>query len=261
MLDNLLMVLTATAMALSGALGPGRQIPTPKPETAALCATGGIRPNWDLRELYFDAVGHLRWIGWSNIDSKRRDSAIWGIPLRSSRSSNRRKIQLTHNEEVKVLAWSISEVDRKESDSGYAAPQLLPRVLLWVRYTFGRRRPTERWALMDMWRGTRSDSASLGTRWHVRWPVPCIDVEDLSLDSVHYYAVRKFDRPPTNADIYRFIDERACIDPNTPMQRSDFFTFTASAPTMRMVRLDSAICADMWSDVVGVKPERYFVVR
>lgn len=260
MLDNFLMILTTAAIALGGAFGPGRQLPTPKPEFATICAAGGVRPNWDMHELYIDAVGHLRWIGWSNIDSKRRDSAIWGVPLRRSTGGGR-KMKLTHSEEVKVLAWSVSETERSLHDSLYAPPRLMPRALLWVRYTFGYRKPMERWALMDMWRGVRPDSISLGNRWHARWPVPCGDIENASLDSTHFYAVRRFKHPPTNADIYQFIDDRACVRPGKPKERTDFFTFNGSSKSARLVRLDSVICGDMWKDVIGAKPERYFVVK
>lgn len=254
------MLFAVTAVALVGALRPARQIPAPKFENAITCSGNTLRPDWDLHELYIDAVGHLRWKGWSAIDRKRRDSALWGIPLKGL-TTGRKKTRRSFNEEVKVLAWSITEFDHGDNDSIAAGPQFLPRVLLWVRYTLDSSGSRERWALMDLWRGAHHDSVVLGTRWRARWQMPCGDPVNTAGDSVRRSAVRSFERRPTNADIYRFIDERACIYPALG-KRSDFFTIAATlSPGMRLVRLDTAICADMWKDLVGEGPERHFVVR
>jgi len=227
---------------------------------AELCSGTIIHPDWDLHELYIDVVGFLRWKEWNNIGKNRRDSVLAGLPITTSFGSPLKRYSF--NEEVKVLAWSAHHYDMSGIDSIYAGPQWIPQILVWVHYAIDQERTSHRWALLDMWRGTRLDSATLGARWRAGWLMRCREMTGDAHDSIRNFAVRTFDHPPSNADIYRFIDDRACTNPDSPGSRRDFFTVdNGSAPNMYLLKLDTAICADAWVDVIGEKPIRHFEVK
>lgn len=120
--------------------------------------------------------------------------------------------------DARILVWEVKEDDR---------PLYVEQAILWLRWGA---EGAGRWMLVNAYRHPKDLQ-----------PLPHWAMAEV-FDAPGYAELREFDHPPDNAEVYQFLEDT-------------WWTFEQERG---WTLLHAAVCADVWSDVIGEAPTRFY---